>query len=90
MWSCGDSPTNPLALTETGSVSLLVDADINGSEDIGSGTFTTSYVVTIQDSLAQPVSDAAVVFVHVTLGTVAVPWDSITPGMYTASTAGYV
>jgi hypothetical protein len=85
-----DNITDPATVAGgAGSVSLLVVSEINGSEDIGSGTFSTSYRVDVRDSLGQPVDDADVIFEHTLVGTVSVPWDSVTPGRYQASHADY-
>jgi len=85
-----DNITDPATLTRgAGSVSLLVVGEINGREDIGSGTFSTSYRVDVHDSLGQPVDDASVSFVHTLWGTVSVPWDSVTPGRYQAGHTDY-
>lgn len=91
VWSCGSDRKiiDPFAVVETGTSSLLIVAEINGAEDIGSGTFSTSYLVTILDSLNQPVNDAVVTLVHGQLGTIALPWNSLTPGSYSASASSY-
>jgi len=90
VWACNsDNIIDPAIPAGAGSVSLLVVAEIDGTEDIGSSTFSTSYLVDVHDTLGQPVNDAAVVFTNTQAGTVAVPWDSVTPGRYQASHTDY-
>ena len=89
--ACGSDskPTGPGIAGEAGSASLLIVAQVRGQEDIGSGQFSTAFVVNISDSAAQAVNDAAVTLYHATLGTIQLPWDSITPGQYSASANAY-
>ncbi len=90
VWSCSsDNPAGPTTLPEAGSNSLLVQGEINGTEDIGSGPFSTSFLVTVQDSLGQPVNDAPVNMVHDQLGAIALPWNTLVPGEYSASASDY-
>lgn len=89
-WSCSSDKVNaPSTPTEAGTHSLLIVAEINGQEDIGSGQFSTAYLVSVQDSLGQPVNDAQVSLAHSQLGTIALPWDTLVPGQYSASSSGY-
>lgn len=89
--ACGsdNKPTGPGISGETGSTSLLVVAEVRGQEDIGSGQFSTAFRVNISDSAAQGINDAAVTIYHATLGAIQLPWDSITPGQYSASANVY-
>ena len=89
--SCGDDRIvgGSGQITETGSVSLLVSAEIDGQEDIGSGQFSTVVMVTISDSLGQAVDDAAVTLVHSVFGALALSGDSLTPGEYSTTISSY-
>lgn len=89
--ACGgnSNSTGPTIIPETGSSSLLINAEVNGS-DAGSGLFITQFKVTIADSLGAAVNDATVTISHSTLGVISVSWDSQQPGIYTASRSNYV
>ena len=85
----GDSNTvNSILPTETGSNSLQVDAEVNGS-DAGSGLFTTQFKVTLLDALNAPVTNATVSITHSTLGAMSLIWDTLTASDYKASVSGY-
>ena len=78
----GDSnPTNTQnIITETGSESLLVNAEVKGT-DAGSGLFVTEFNVTIQDSLGAPVTNATVTISHVGMTTANLSWDNLTASL---------
>lgn len=85
----GDSNSvNPITTTETGSTSLLVNAEVNGSDE-GAGLFKTDFKVTVTDSLSAAVNDAVVTIKHSNLGIIIIDWDTQQPGVYTASVSGY-
>ena len=87
--SCGsDSATDPVEIPEVGSNSLLVIADVNGS-DIGQGVFTTSFIVDVSDSLGADVTDAIVTINHSVLGVVTLAMDTLIPGRYWATNNNY-
>lgn len=86
MLGCGSDPTAPTP--ESGSTTLLVNADVEG-EDAGGGTFTTKFEVTLADNGGAPVNDAVVTIKHAALGTTTLAWDTLQPGVYTASASGY-
>ena len=69
--ACGDDSngTGSVIAPETGSSSLMVNAEVNGS-DAGSGLFTTGFKVTIADSLGSAVNNATVTSSHDTLVTI--------------------
>ena len=89
--SCGDDNIvgGGTQVTEAGSVSLRVSAEIDGQEDIGSGQFSTQVLVTVSDSLGQSVNDAAVTLIHSHFGSLALTGDSLTPGEYRTTIWGY-
>ena len=89
IWSCGsDKPIGPGSITESGSNSLQVNADINGT-DIGGGFFATNMIVVVRDSFSLPVNDAVVTINHGSFGTMTLPWDSLVPGQYTSVLLSY-
>ncbi len=86
---CGGTNTVESNLpAETGSNSLLVNAEVEGT-DAGSGLFTTQLKVTLLDSLNTPVTNATVSITRSTLGATSLTWDTLTAGDYTASVSGY-
>lgn len=86
--SSDSNGTGSAIAPETGSSSLMVNAEVNGS-DAGSGLFTTGFKVTIADSLGAAVNNATVTISHATLGTINIAWDTLQAGIYTASLNGY-
>ncbi len=89
LFGCGGSNTVDSVLpVETGSNSLQISAEVNGS-DAGSGLFTTEFKVTLLDSLNAPVTNATVSITHSTLGITSLIWDTGTASDYTASVSAY-
>jgi hypothetical protein len=89
---CGSdsNPANTLnSVIETGSASLLVNAEIKGT-DAGSGLFVTEFNAAILDSLGAPVTSATVTISHAGMTTANLTWDTLTASTYTASASGYL
>jgi len=87
--ACGsDNGTGSAIVPESGSSSLMVNAEVNGS-DAGSGLYTTDFEVTIADSLGAAVNNATVTISHSTLGVISIAWDTLQPGVYSASRNSY-
>jgi len=89
LFGCSGSNTvDSILPSETGSNSLLVNAEVEGT-DAGSGLFTTQFKVTLLDALNAPVTNATVSITHSTLGATSLIWDTLTASDYTASVNGY-
>ncbi len=71
-----------------GSQSIFADVIINGS-DLSPGSFTTNYTALLLNLFNAPITNAAVSFTHMTLGTIVLTHDALFPGTYRASTNGY-
>ncbi len=85
---CSSSNTvNSIMPTETGSATLLVNADVEGIY-AGAGLFTTSFTVTLLDTANAPVINAAVSITHSMIGATNLTWDTLT-STYTASSSGF-
>lgn len=84
--ACGGDSTGPAARRNdpgTGSLTLLVDAEIAGVEV--AGTMTTSYLVAVRDAQGLPVSGATVTTRNQTLGSVSLAENPAGSGVYLAT-----
>lgn len=90
---CGsDGPTQPASGPPpggTGSGTLLVQADVSGS-DIAPGVFQTDFLVTVADTANRPVSGASVQVSLPSGMPVTLAEDPLSLGTYRASRAGFV
>lgn len=86
--ACGSDSTNPNAIVQTGSNSLIVNADVDAS-DQGGGQFQTDFSVILQDSLSAVVTDALVNMWHSAIGSIQLTHDTLNPGTYNASRNTY-
>ena len=68
--------------------SLIVTALVSGV-DAGAGVFTSSFSVTVLDSLGVAVNDAQVTISHTALSVMTLMLDPLQPGVYTGSVNSY-
>ncbi|MCH7878688.1 MAG: hypothetical protein IH914_05165 [candidate division Zixibacteria bacterium] len=85
---CGSDSTNPIPVVQTGSNSLLIDADVSGS-DAAAGVFVSSFLVSVQDSLGVNVTDAIVTITNGGIGVLTLVHDNLDPGNYKLTRNGY-